>query len=256
MINRQNDSAPEQKKGTRLRQRLIGGMVIVAIAALILPLWLDTGGLKTPSVQPVPRPPVVHQPEQINIPAPSAQQMAALQNPPPPALPTNEPHTAPSGSTVPPAAAQIAPAPTAIKPSTTVARPDQANTNPVPPQTASASEKKPPKEPTQPAQTVKSPVAVPAHKEAETAPPAGDKPTATGDWVVQLGSFSDELNARALAKSVEEAGFRVNISPLFAKKGTVWRVRVGPYATRDQALQSTMLLREKLGRDGLVMPNK
>jgi DedD protein len=72
--------------------------------------------------------------------------------------------------------------------------------------------------------------------------------------VVQLGSFSDELNAKGLARSVSDAGFKVEITPLFAKKGTVWRVRVGPYASRELAVKATTQLRERLGRDGLVMP--
>ena len=97
---------------------------------------------------------------------------------------------------------------------------------------------------------------------AKTSAPSSEKPevhkpasTSSNQlWVVQLGSFSDELNAKGLARSVSEAGFKVEITPLFAKKGTVWRVRVGPYASRELAVKATTQLREKLGRDGLVMP--
>ncbi|MFP4640374.1 MAG: SPOR domain-containing protein, partial [Guyparkeria sp.] len=74
-----------------------------------------------------------------------------------------------------------------------------------------------------------------------------------GEFVVQLGSFSDESNARALAESVEASGFNVSVKPLFSEQGTVWRVRVGPYATRELATEATERLRQRLGRDGLVM---
>ncbi|WP_407274978.1 SPOR domain-containing protein [Halothiobacillus sp. DCM-1] len=270
LINQQTSSGNEPKTGARLRQRLIGGMVIVAIGALVLPLWLDNGGLKSPTVQPVPPPPAVSQPEQINIPAPSPSQMQTLQNPPAPSLANNEPppsSPAPA-TTVPPTVSSgtarsfDAPAP---KPATPPPAGDRTkavdNLKPAPiepvhptpeiqPPTSQVSRR--PSEPAKP----EAPRGM--EKPAEPAPSqlAISKPTSNGDWVVQLGSFSDELNARALAKSVEEAGFHAALSPLFAKKGTVWRVRVGPYATRDQAIQTTVLLREKLGRDGLVMPNK
>nr|WP_284047479.1 SPOR domain-containing protein [Guyparkeria hydrothermalis] len=74
-----------------------------------------------------------------------------------------------------------------------------------------------------------------------------------GEFVVQLGSFSDERNARALAESVKSSGFDVFVTPLFSEQGTVWRVRVGPYATREQASEATERLRQRIGRDGLVM---
>lgn len=260
MIDQQTTSIPEQK-GARLRQRLIGGMVIVAIGALLLPLWLDTGGLKTPTVEPVPTPPKVSQPEQINIPAPAASQIQTLQTPPPVDSSLSNANTTPVEA--------VAPAPTVTAPplKPVLSRPtppvnSTAESRPVEPARAANEAEKTPVN--APPRSVSAPVIThPSNEKAEdkiqppVSPPVQvNKTTQNGEWVVQLGSFSDELNARALAKSVEEAGFHVNLSPLFAKKGTVWRVRVGPYATRDQALQTTVLLREKLGRDGLVMPNK
>lgn len=86
--------------------------------------------------------------------------------------------------------------------------------------------------------------------------PSGDslpQTSETGEFVVQLGSFSDEQNAQALARSVESSGFDVFIEPLFSGQGTVWRVRVGPYQSRDLANETTERLRQRIGRDGLVM---
>lgn len=273
LSERQPDTTPELKSGARLRQRLIGGMVIVAMIALILPLWLDTGGLKSPTVQPVPTPPSITQPEQINIPAPSTAQMHTLANPPPAALPPAEQKPAPTEiqspqATTSPAIREAKPA--AESPKITQA-PNQTSTAAQNPksigkeQPAATQSITPNQRPAPPISGApenthgsnQSAAASAPEKQGSTVEQSAIVPSSpAGEWVVQLGSFSDELNARALAKSVEEAGFRVNLSPLFAKKGTVWRVRVGPYKTRDQAIQTTVLLRERLGRDGLVMPNK
>lgn len=223
----------------------MGGLVVLALAVLLLPLWLDGGGLKTPSVQPVPEAPVISQPAQIAIPTPPPAQQQMLENPPASSVPPTEPNPVaphePSGdseSSIDAASSQ-ATAPS-IQSQQTPAIPAQ---------------KKPAE---QPSPTVGSSVLpktekpIPAAEKpesAKTAPASSDQL-----WVVQLGSFSDELNAKGLAHSVSQAGFKVSITPLFAKKGTVWRVRVGPYASRELAVQATAQLREKLGRDGLVMP--
>ena len=237
----------QQPKSTnRLRQRLVGGLVVLALGVLLLPLWLDGGGLKTPAVQPVPQAPDITQPKQITIPTPPPAQQTLLNNPPASPVPEHEPRTV--DAPAPADAVQPAPAPTAEKDSApqNPAKPssDTANRTPTT-QTESTANAPPEAQPTPPAPTAENPAA--AHSEPKT--------TDSGSsWVVQLGSFSDELNAKGLARSVSDAGFKVEITPLFAKKGTVWRVRVGPYPTRERAVQATTQLREKLGRDGLVMP--
>lgn len=213
---------------SRVRQRLVGGLVVLALAVLLLPLWLDNGGLKTPTVQPVPKAPTIAQPEQITIPAPPPAQQQILENPPASSVPDVEPKptdTNTSGETQP---ANV-PAPSV--------------------------QNEPVKKPTPVAPAPAAPVTkTPAPNTEKTEAPKPAPVSSNQLWIIQLGSFSDELNAKGLARSVSEAGFKVEITPLFAKKGTVWRVRVGPYASRDMAVKATTQLREKLGRDGLVMP--
>ena len=77
-----SEQETQQKTPNRLRQRLLGALVVVALAVLILPPWMDGGGLKTPAVLPVPPAPVVAQPAQVAVPKPSPEQQAALKNPP------------------------------------------------------------------------------------------------------------------------------------------------------------------------------
>lgn len=238
----------QQPKSTnRLRQRLVGGLVVLALAVLLLPLWLDGGGLKTPSVQPVPKAPTISQPAQITIPTPPPAQQQILENPPASPVPETEPKPADTQ-----ASSGVAPQPSKV-PATSAESTAPNSTKQTPEASAQGD---PAKKPTAPAQVA------PATPVAKTPAPNTDKPATPSPaavagnqlWVVQLGSFSDELNAKALARSVSESGFKVEITPLFAKKGTVWRVRVGPYASRESAVKATTQLREKLGRDGLVMP--
>jgi DedD protein len=72
---------------------------------------------------------------------------------------------------------------------------------------------------------------------AVTAPAA--RPTATpaakGDWVVQLGSFGDEDNARRLAQRASTFGYKAGISSHRSGSRTMYRVRVGPFESRGQA---------------------
>lgn len=232
----------QPKPTNRLRQRLVGGLVVAALAVLLLPLWLDNGGLKTPSVQPVPKSPTIAQPAQITIPKPPPAQQHMLQSPPASPAPATEPMPTPAQESPAPTPSNV-PAPTSSKQ----------------PPTAQTAAKQTQDTSTQP-EALKKPTTVDDSaptQSTNTKKPAVTQPAAPSGgrlWVVQLGSFSDELNAKGLARSVSQAGFKVEITPLFAKKGTVWRVRVGPYANRDLAVKATAQLREKLGRDGLAMP--
>jgi DedD protein len=258
---------PQTAPRGKLRQRLVGALVVVALAVLLLPLWLDGGGLKTPEVQPIPATPSISQPADISIPAPSAAQLNELQNPPASALPIQEPESpttqtalpAKATENTPPAPPYKAPEPknqaakpADIKPAEAKPQNKPITTAPPTPIATPIQSAQPPTEPKKqtPQESSKEvPIEKPASAQASL--PASNN---EGEWVVQLGSFSDELNARGLAKSVSDSGFKVEVSPLFAKKGTVWRVRVGPYSTREQAVKTTTQLRERLGRDGLVMP--
>lgn len=240
-----SEQESQQNSPNRLRQRLLGALVIVALAVLILPPWMDGGGLKTPAVLPVPPAPVVLHPAKISVPEPSPAQQSALRNPPASFLSDKEPGPSSSRTAETDAAGDAAP----TGQGGAAAASQESATPPTP--TLSAVEQQAPKTPIK---STAPPSPETSAGDASIDRPASAKSGKGEEWVVQLGSFSDELNARGLAKSVTDAGFKVAIYPLFAKKGTVWRVRVGPFPTRDQAVKTTIQLRERLGRDGLVMP--
>jgi len=72
---------------------------------------------------------------------------------------------------------------------------------------------------------------------------------------VQLAAFSDDKGANSLASRLKHSGYPAYTEPLKTSRGTLWRVRVGPYATRDAANG----VRDKLkteGQNGIVAPSR
>jgi DedD protein len=63
---------------------------------------------------------------------------------------------------------------------------------------------------------------------------------------VQLAAFSDDKGANSLANKLKKAAYPAYTEPLATSKGTLWRVRVGPYASHDEAAQ----VRDKLKGEG------
>jgi DedD protein len=57
----------------------------------------------------------------------------------------------------------------------------------------------------------------------------------TGGFVVQLAAFADAKAAPALASKLKTSGFPAYTETLKTQQGTMRRVRVGPYATREVA---------------------
>ncbi len=80
----------------------------------------------------------------------------------------------------------------------------------------------------------------PAPRQARKAKPAAPSaaPTAVGSWVVQAGSFGDESRAGAVRASLEKVVASAAIDKVEAGGKAVFRVRVGPFATRAEAEQA------------------
>jgi DedD protein len=74
-------------------------------------------------------------------------------------------------------------------------------------------------------------------------PPPKPAPATAGDWIVQLGTFSEEANARRLAQRAATFGYEVDVSNYRANGRTLYRVRVGPATTRAQADAKASALR-------------
>lgn len=72
-------------------------------------------------------------------------------------------------------------------------------------------------------------------------------------WVVQLGSFSSTANADSLVERVRAEGFSAFKESISSSGSTIYRVRVGPFLDRDEAIRVDGLIAERLAVDGVVM---
>ena len=87
----------------------------------------------------------------------------------------------------------------------------------------------------------------PSPREAAETPAAQAGP----QWSVQLGSFSSRANADALSEWCREQGYGVKVVTGQDGGRTLHRVRVGPYASREDADTAIAEL-ALLGRSGFV----
>jgi DedD protein len=83
---------------------------------------------------------------------------------------------------------------------------------------------------------------------------AATSAAAPGAYVVQLAAFSDDKGANALSNRLKKAGYTAYTEPVTTTHGTLWRVRVGPFGTRDDANATRDRLKHE-GYSGLVAAN-
>jgi len=93
----------------------------------------------------------------------------------------------------------------------------------------------------------------PRGSEAATAPPAATSDAAKDGFSVQLAAFADDKGANALAGKLKKLGYAAYTEPLKTSRGTLWRVRVGPFPSRDAANQVRDHLKTQ-GQNGIVAP--
>lgn len=80
------------------------------------------------------------------------------------------------------------------------------------------------------------PTAVPATPPSPPAATPATNPANVRGWAVQLGSFADEARARSLVQRLQSEGHTAYLVPLRRGDGkTLQRVRVGPYEQRAAA---------------------
>ncbi|MDR2017258.1 MAG: SPOR domain-containing protein, partial [Burkholderiales bacterium] len=76
---------------------------------------------------------------------------------------------------------------------------------------------------------------------------------AKGTYSVQLAAFTDDKGANAMTNRVKRTGYPAYTEPTDTTRGMAWRVRVGPYKTREDAA----IVRDRLKKDsydGMVVP--
>jgi DedD protein len=186
----------------RLKQRIIGAVVLIVAAVVFLPMLLS-GQDETVQVE-------VEVPE---APLLDREPIAPV-----------EPAELPPAPTVAAMPETLEPAPAPVEP---VATPEPAPVvEPAPePETVTAAPEPAP----------------------EPAPPA------TGDWVIQLGSFSSAANAEGLSQTLRTQGYNAYTHAVTVQGNAITRVYVGPLASREAANRLRDELERKRGNKGLVV---
>jgi len=204
----------------RARHRLIGAAALLLAVAIIVPMVLD----------PNPRP--VSENIPIDIPSERTPFTPRLSLPPVPAA---------DAGTPPPDQAPVAAAAKA-EPKTDLRAEAKAEAKPAAP--------KPPSEPKAPAKTETktdeakpSTVEVPrkASESPETAAPASK----AGKFAVQAAAPASEKAARELVERLKKGGFTTYTEIVETKDGVRHRVRIGPYATREDAEKARARLKSQ-----------
>lgn len=241
--------AAVQAARKRARQRLLGALVLLVAGVIGFPLLFETDPRPLPADVPmgVTR-------EGLSADAGSAGRVsgrtteATTLEPAAPAAPLDTAPAqvvaaAPSGpastsAAVPVVAAPVAPAPSAIAEAQPLAPPPAVPAPAKPP--ADAAEKPPAKPPAQ-APTAADPAARPVAAAAKPAtaapatPAAAAVPDGAGRYVVQAGAYADPASLRTARQKVEKLGLKTYTQVIESGGAKRTRVRVGPYATRQEA---------------------
>ena len=201
-----------------LKERLVGAAVLVAIAVWLIPWVLDgpedgaetqASSLQLPSAEE----PMPMRTQTLKLGDAPEETASAQSAPAEVSLPSREASAAVPEPTKDASASQRAPSAAEPQAETTLAAATGASERP-PPATAGTTTAKP----------------APA-----AAQPKPEQSKAVGDWTVQLGSFSDEANAKRLAQRAGTFGYKAEVSSVRSSGKTLYRVRVGPQATRAAA---------------------
>jgi rare lipoprotein A len=86
------------------------------------------------------------------------------------------------------------------------------------------------------------------------ASPVSGAPAGTG-FVVQLGAFASFANAEAFLAHVQNQTARAAVEPRVRQSGGLWRVYVGPYPARDEAVRAADRIASAFGLPGTIRPH-
>ena len=182
----------------RMRRRLIGAAALLLGTAVVVPMMLD----------PAPRP----LPDNIPVDIPSERTPFAPRLSLPPSA-SSAPSSAPGATAGEPAAA----------PGATEGKPAEPNNQ----SSAAADGAK---------ADVGQPPTAPAAGAGEGSPDEA-RSVKSGQWFVQAAALSSESAARQLSERLTKAGLAPFVERTDAAGSTLYRVRLGPYASRDAAVK-------------------
>lgn len=88
------------------------------------------------------------------------------------------------------------------------------------------------------------------------AAPKREAPAVSGGWIVQVASLSVEAKANELRDKLRKAGHPAQVESAKGGSGTVYRVKAGPVASRDEAETLKRGVKETTGLDGLIRQSR
>jgi DedD protein len=198
------------------KHRIIGAIVLVALAVILVPLILDEheppSDLKGISEIPA---------RQSNLAATETKvvvtPVANLANPE-----KSSPNPVPSDSAKTPATPQAETTVVETQPET-------------------------PAEPAEKSKTVK------PKTQAKAGDPEKTKAAPAKGWVVQVGVYSNADNAARVSEKLKSHGLAVSTESVKIEGGKAMRLRVGPYRERAAALKAQAQIQKEIGVQGMVL---
>lgn len=231
-----NEALTDQEKEfrKRARRRLIGAVALVLLMVTVLPMLLDDR-----SDENAPRPDVT-----ISIPSQDDGEFSSKIVPVTPSQPAPAPVAVPGNEPVAPPPVEPVVAPTQAAPAAPAPAPAPA---PVAPPEAKAIEPAPPvpaKVVTQPTEkAVPKPEPVAEAKPQPSAPAEKTSPK-QGAVSVQIGVFTPSPKAEQIQSRLSGLGLDCGAETLNTKTGgKLLRMRCGPFASKDEALQAQQKLK-------------
>lgn len=216
-------SDPDLDEKRRARRRLLGAVVLALLAAVLLPLFLDSEPRK-----PAQEVQVEIQPREPSRLEPQAQAEGSV----------NANGAAPQAQ-APSARPEAAPAKVDAEPEVSAGRSAEI-----------ASKSKPAAAVTSATGGAKARQGDEPAKAAAAARPAASAPKASGEEVsaerpfaVQIGAFASDKGAKEQLELARKAGLKAYTERIETSKGTRVRVRVGPFKTREEAEKARVRLK-------------
>ena len=260
------DHAVDELK-RKARRRLVGAVILALAAATLLPMLLeqehkplgDDVAIQIPPVdagkfvnrlkgEPAKAPAADARPE----PPPTKISSAPDLPPPPPAAPADALPAAPAVAKAEPADHAKTAAPPAANPAKAA---PVVEAKPAAAPAASPPVSAPVSPPVAAPVLAPEPAVAPAASTPAPLPPPAAAPKGDG-FVVQLGAFTDNYGANALASKLKKAGYPAYTEAVeTGSRGTLYRVRVGSYPSREAAVDARKKLKAD-GHDGIVAAAK
>ena len=222
--------------GHLLKRRLLGAAVLVALAVIFLPLVLDGSGSESR----------FRRVEELRVEPPriiggntNTTDSVTVASPP-----TSSPATQPTSQADAPIATGVATG--AANLPTTKAMTPPPVTRVIPAAEPSVTAPQPAPAP------VTKPVSPPVPPPVAPTPAITDQDIPLQAWIIQAGSFSDQVNALAVRDQLRQIGHPAFVTLIDTANGAFYRVNVGPLSDQNEAQKIQSRVQQELGSETLI----